>query len=155
MYKGYSSDYYESHKRYKSKNREKYLEWRREYDRVYSKTEKRRENCRIRRQNPQIQIINNHRHKIRRALTGVVRRFSSDSLGIIGLSIEQLKQYLEQRAPQGFTWEKYENDEYQVDHITAACKFNLQCSYHRRLCFHYTNLQLLATEENLRKGVKT
>jgi hypothetical protein len=41
-----------------------------------------------------------------------------------------------------------------VDHIRPCALFDLKCPVNNKLCFHYTNLQPLWAEDNIKKGAK-
>lgn len=76
----------------------------------------------------------------------------------LGCSIDQLKTHLQQTAINNdyttFDINNYSGKEYHIDHIVPCDAFNLKCLYHQKLCFHYTNLQILLKEDNLAKGYK-
>jgi hypothetical protein len=71
---------------------------------------------------------------------------------LIGCSIKFLKQYLEKQFKQGMSWSNY--GKWHIDHIQPCASFDLSKLSEQRKCFHYTNLQPLWAEENLRKGKK-
>ena len=50
------------------------------------------------------------------------------------------------------SWDNY--GEWHIDHIRPMASFNLQEQEEQLKCCHYTNLQPLWAEENLRKGNK-
>jgi len=81
---------------------------------------------------------------------------SNSTLNLLGCSIEQLKQHLQQTAINNgyldFDINSYSTKEYHIDHIVPCDSFNLPCSYHQKLCFHYSNLQILTSIENIKKG---
>ena len=51
-----------------------------------------------------------------------------------------------------FNIENYSGKEYHIDHIIPCAAFNLKCRFHQKLCFNYTNLQILNANENMKKG---
>jgi len=53
----------------------------------------------------------------------------------------------------GMTWENY--GEWQVDHKIPCVNFDLAKESEQYRCFHYSNLQPLWAEDNLRKGWKS
>jgi len=53
-----------------------------------------------------------------------------------------------------FDINNYDGKEYHIDHIIPCDVFNLKCSYHQKICFHYTNLQILKAKENIKKSNK-
>ncbi|MCK9428915.1 MAG: hypothetical protein M0R17_02750 [Candidatus Omnitrophica bacterium] len=67
----------------------------------------------------------------------------SSALKLLGISIENFKKYIISKFTEGMTWEKLMNGEIHIDHIVPCAVFNLKCSYHQKLCFHWSNLQPL------------
>jgi len=74
------------------------------------------------------------------------------TIKLLGCSVKQLKLHLEKHFKPGMSWNNY--GKWHIDHIKPCAKFNLSVISEQRLCFHYTNLQPLWAEENLRKGSK-
>lgn len=81
---------------------------------------------------------------------------TSSILDILGCNIEELKNNLQQTAINNgyiaFDINNYSTKDYHIDHIVPCDAFNLECSYHQKLCFNYNNLQILSSKENLLKG---
>lgn len=71
---------------------------------------------------------------------------------LIGCSIEQLLEHLESQFQDGMTWDNY--GEWHIDHIKPCAMFDFTKEEDQRECFHYTNLQPLWAEDNLRKSDK-
>ena len=69
---------------------------------------------------------------------------------IVGCSPELLKEYLEKQFVQEMTWEN--RSEWHIDHIIPLSSAKTEDELYR-LC-HYTNLQPLWAEDNLKKGNK-
>lgn len=74
----------------------------------------------------------------------------SQTIKLIGCSIEQLKQHLEKQFKLGMSWFNY--GKWHVDHIKPCASFDLTDIEQQKQCFNYTNLQPLWAEENLVKG---
>jgi hypothetical protein len=74
----------------------------------------------------------------------------STTMKLVGCSIEQLKKHLETQFKPKMTWHNY--GKWHIDHIRPCACFNLSKLEEQKKCFHYTNLQPLWAEENLRKG---
>jgi hypothetical protein len=79
---------------------------------------------------------------------------SNNTINLIGCSIEQLKQHLEQQFKPGMTWKNYTFKGWHIDHIIPCSKFNMTKEEEQKKCFHYSNLQPLWAKENLSKGNK-
>ena len=85
------------------------------------------------------------RVRIRRALKGKLKTMKTQEL--VGCSWKELADYLETtKIP-----EKYYSDVH-IDHIKPCSSFDLTDPKQLKECFHYTNLQYLTAQENLKKG---
>jgi len=74
---------------------------------------------------------------------------SDKTLNLLGCDGEFLKTYLESTKVEG---KDYTNAH--IDHIIPCSSFDFSDEEQQRKCFHYTNLQLLPAEENLKKSNK-
>ena len=74
-------------------------------------------------------------------------------LKYIGCTKGQLVAHIEKQFKPGMNWENYGYYGWHIDHIRPCASFDLKEEDLKR-CFHYTNLQPLWAEENLRKGAK-
>lgn len=100
--------------------------------------------------------------KLRKMICGIIRARgvikSAHTLELIGSTIDELIQHLQLTALfngyDDFDINNYSGKEYHIDHIIPCSAFNLKCSYHQKLCFHYSNLQILTAKENLSKSNK-
>jgi len=79
-------------------------------------------------------------------------RKSCKTFEIVGCTPEELKDYLSSKFKDGMNWDNYGVCGWHIDHIiplaTAKDEYDIY-----KLC-HYTNLQPLWSEENLKKGSK-
>lgn len=73
---------------------------------------------------------------------------------LCGCTPAELQSYLEAQFLPGMTWDNWTIDGWHVDHIRPCASFDLTDPEQQRACFHYTNLQPLWWEDNLRKGAK-
>lgn len=71
---------------------------------------------------------------------------------IVGCSVDLLKEHLEKQFKSGMTWENYGLYGWHIDHIIPLASAKTEEEIYT-LC-HYTNLQPLWAEENLRKNKK-
>lgn len=104
----------------------------------------------------------NSKYKITKLLRGRMRSAlkknlkSQSTINLLGCSVTDLKNHLQKTAINNgyseFNIENYKSSEYHIDHIIPCSSFNLKCSYHQKLCFHYSNLQILTKIENILKS---
>jgi hypothetical protein len=73
------------------------------------------------------------------------------SLEIYGCTIPELRSHLESQFQPGMTWDNYGLHGWHIDHIIPCASFDLTDPEQQKACFHYTNLQPLWAEENLKK----
>jgi hypothetical protein len=76
------------------------------------------------------------------------------TLDLIGCDVKKLKQHLESKFLNGMNWENYGFYGWHIDHIIPCSSFDLTDPEQQKKCFHYTNLQPLWAEDNLRKSDK-
>lgn len=101
--------------------------------------------------NPQFRIRRNLRKRANKALKGISK--SAATLSLLGCSVEHLAYHLESQFRPGMTRENY-GSVWEIDHIKPCAAFNLLDPEQQRICFHWTNLQPLFSEENRRKSNK-
>lgn len=101
-----------------------------------------------REQDIHFKISENMRNRVRLALKNGKK--CGKTMDLVGCSIEQLKNYLESLFQENMSWDNY--GLWHIDHIKPCISFDLINPEEQRRCFHYTNLQPLWAEENLKKG---
>ena len=77
---------------------------------------------------------------------------SSKTSELLGCTVEDLRLFLEAEFTEGMTWENY--GKWHIDHIRPCASFNLENPEEQKKCFHWTNLQPLWAQDNIRKGAK-
>jgi len=70
---------------------------------------------------------------------------------LLGCDIKYLKQYLESKFKPNMSWKNYGRTGWHIDHIKPCSLFDMTTPEEQKKSFHYTNLQPLWAEENLRK----
>lgn len=70
----------------------------------------------------------------------IVKKYSA--LKLLGCSIEECKQYIEQQFKPEMNWNNH-GEIWEVDHIKPCSSFDLTNIEQQKQCFHYTNLQPL------------
>lgn len=80
-------------------------------------------------------------------------RKSANTIRLLGCSYFDFKIYLESKFEPGMTWDNYGSgvDKWNIDHIMPCAIFDLTKPEHQRRCFHFSNLQPLWWQDNIRK----
>ena len=104
-----------------------------------------------RNETPTFKLTDNMRRRVNifLKLNNITKR--NKTFDIVGCSPECLKEYLEQKFTEGMSWELM-GKFIHVDHIIPLSSAKTEEEIYR-LC-HYTNLQPLWAEDNLKKGSK-
>ena len=71
---------------------------------------------------------------------------------LVGCGIDALKKHIELKFQDGMSWDNY--GKWHIDHVRPCSSFDLSKPEEQSKCFHYSNIQPLWAEENLRKGAK-
>ena len=79
---------------------------------------------------------------------------SGGTLDLIGCTIPELKEHLQNQFTEEMSWENYGKGGWHVDHIIPCSVFDLTDPVEQKQCFHYTNLQPLWWKDNLTKSDK-
>ncbi len=105
-----------------------------------------------RKTNPIFRMESNLRRRLSLAIVACGNSKSHGTQKLLDCSWQELKIYLESQFQDGMTWDNY--GDWHIDHIKPCCSFDLSNIDEQKLCFHYTNLQPLWAEDNLRKGIR-
>ena len=124
---------------YRNKIQDKVREWRRKYYHTHIT-------------DIGFKILYNLRGRIYLAIKHGYKVASTKDL--VGCSIKELKAHLESKFKDGMSWDNYGVRGWHIDHIIPCAAFDLTKPEEQKKCFHYTNLQPLWAEENLKKGAK-
>jgi hypothetical protein len=147
-------------KRYNLKNAEKNNEycrlWRQnnpDYKIRYNKhnREKLWESEKKRRENPLVKLTCNVRCRVKNFLNSKNIVKNNKTFNIVGCSPEFLKEHLENQFTNGMSWDLM-GQQIHIDHIIPLSSANTEEEIYK-LC-HYTNLQPLWAEDNLKKSNK-
>jgi len=90
------------------------------------------------------------KRNLSRRLNHCMRKDGESILNFIGCSINEAKRHIEKQFTEGMSWDNY--GEWHVDHIRPCSSFNFSNKVEAEACFHYTNLQPLWAEDNIRKA---
>ncbi len=144
-YREYMKDY---SKKWQEENREKWLEYRREWMKNWHKKNQKKIYKR-RRAKSYEKLANAVRCRIRGCIKLNYRSLRTEKL--LGITIDELRLYLERKFKKGMTWDNYGFRGWHLDHIQPLSSFNLTDTEEQKKAFHYTNLQPLWAKDNLRK----
>jgi hypothetical protein len=156
----YNKEYYERTHDYQLARAKEYRDANREdinaSSRLYSKVHRKEIEERRRNYDPsmntQLSIL--LRNRLNRAIRKNYKVGSS--VRDLGCSIEFFKQYLESKFHSGMSWENrgFGNDKWNIDHIIPLSSFDLSDRKQFLEACHYTNMQPLWQQDNLKKGNK-
>jgi len=73
---------------------------------------------------------------------------------LIGCTVQELRDHLEFQFRESMSWDNCGRNGWEIDHIIPCSSFDLTDPEQQKRCFHFSNLQPLWSEENLRKGNK-
>jgi len=99
---------------------------------------------------PKFKLLMNMRSRIWKYLNILNITKKNTTFEIVGCTPSELKEYLEKQFVQGMTWEN--RSEWHIDHIIPLSSVKTEEELYK-LC-HYTNLQPLWAEDNIRKSNK-
>jgi hypothetical protein len=135
----------ESKRRWCLNNKEKIKQWRLDNRDYFNKYNKNRFKT-----DPIFKLIKTQRGRMWAVLKG--KRKYKSTIKLLGCSIEECWNHLEQQFKPGMTRDNY--GLWHVDHIIPCASFDFNDPEQQKKCFHYTNLQPLWAEDNLKKGAK-
>lgn len=155
--------YYEAHR---EEAREAASEWtrtHREEDRAKSRAYRRKPGSREHHNNylkkwrakktetdPSFRLKSVLRARLRRAIVSNLK--SGSAVRDLGCSVEQLYVYLEAQFKEGMSWNNWGTHGWHIDHKKPLSHFDLTDREQFIQACHYTNLQPLWAEDNMKKG---
>jgi hypothetical protein len=161
--KDYSKEYFKKNKDRFDEYRIEYSKLNREKIREYQK--KYREKTKNQRKGKSSEYVRNRvktdlLFKVKRNITDLINKSikgngytkKSKTYELLGCDFETFKNHIESKFQEGMTWENKGKGGWHIDHIypNSLCKSEEELYKNQ----HYTNLQPLWEEENLRKGNK-
>lgn len=99
---------------------------------------------------PEYVLLKRLRSRIYVALKRGVK--SETTMSLLGCSIDFFKQYISEMFFKGMSWDNM--GEWHLDHKKPCVLFDLTKDDEQKKCFHYTNIQPLWSNDNLKKGIK-
>lgn len=103
---------------------------------------------------PNLRIRMLLRSRIGSALRRVGAKKNHKTETLIGCDLITLRRHLETKFQPGMNWENRGALGWHMDHIKPCTAFDLTNEDEQRKCFHWSNLQPLWWQDNLRKGNK-
>jgi len=141
----------ENDRRYRERNAEKLKVKKNEY---YKRVglQRRKEWQAEMMKNPEFRLTKNLRGRIYVALKRGVK--SAPTMELLGCSIEYFKEYIEGKFTKEMNWGNQGKYGWHIDHIIPCYNFDLTKEQDQKLCFHYSNMQPMWWDDNLKKGTK-
>jgi len=140
--------YAEKRKQYIEANKKHILDYAAKYSAANRKSINAKRNLR-RASDPNYKLACALRSRVSHALRAQKVSKTNRSFELLGCSIEEAKQHIEQQFTEGMSWENYALDTWHIDHIIPVNTFDLTKDEEQKKCFHYTNLRPLPAKENL------
>jgi len=141
----------ERNKLYEISNKEKMKKYRQKYYLENKKKINKKRKCYLS-NNLQAKIRHNLRIRIGSVLKGKIK--SGTTMSLLGCDADFFISYIENQFKNGMNWKNYGRNGWHIDHIRPCASFDLTDPEQQKKCFHYTNLQTLWAEDNLRKSDK-
>ena len=108
--------------------------------------------CKTRKINPIYKLISNVRERTKDFLNYKKHNQNSHITDVIGCSPKKLKEHIQNQFKDGMSWDNYGFYGWHIDHKIPLSSAKTEEEIYK-LC-HYTNLQPLWAEDNLKKGSK-
>lgn len=135
------------------KNREREKKQKKEYNKRECVKERRRKQHHERKLSDIEYVLKRRlRCRLRSAIkrVGITKYEKGATMKLAGCNSAFLKIHLEKTFTDGMCWERV--SEMDVDHIIPCFNFDLTKLEEQKKCFHYSNLQMLWREDNLKKN---
>jgi hypothetical protein len=130
----------EKQKEWSEKNRDKLNEWNRKYVKERVKSD------------PNFKVSKRIRSRISNSIKRQKSTKTTIATELLGCSMDECRHHLEKQFTAGMTWDNHGKHGWHIDHIKPCASFDLTDIEQQKQCFHYTNLQPLWAEDNLKKG---
>lgn len=127
-------------KSYYNQNKQQIRDWCRGYERNRRKTD------------PMYKLTKNLRTRLQNSLKCKKWKKNSKFKEYIGCTLEELKYHIESKFKEGMTWDNWKFNGWHIDHIIPLSSAKTEEEM-IKLC-HYTNLQPLWSEDNIKKSNK-
>ncbi len=92
---------------------------------------------------------------IRNRMGGLFKKTpSTNTLKLLGCSVEEYKAYLESKFLSGMNWQNHKHNGWHIDHIVPIDSFDLTKEEEIKKAFHFSNTQPLWSTDNFKKKDK-
>jgi hypothetical protein len=112
-----------------------------------------RKRLREKRKDPFFRMIASMRSRISKEISGGFQKPDS-TIKALGCSFGFFKTWIESKFLPGMSWENYGRHGWHLDHVREVCTFEISDPEQFSACCHYTNLQPLWADQNLKKEHK-
>lgn len=147
-YKAYQREYYENRRDIALKTMKEYY-----YNNKEAVNKKSYEAKKIRlKTNTEFRIKECLASRMRMAIINHKGLKQSSSIELLGADIATVRKHIESQFKPGMTWENHGQIGWNIDHILPCDSFDLTKVEEQKKCFHYTNLQPLWYDDNIRKA---
>ena len=118
----------------------------------YCYREHRKLYVRKRRADPLFVLTERLRGRLRDALVRVKTIRAHKTMEMLGCTIREFRDHIASQFTPGMSFENLQL--WHLDHIKPIAAFDLRDPEQQRQCFHYTNIQPLWAEDNVRKNAR-
>ena len=140
-------------KEYRLKNKEKLKEYKKAYHSrpEFKERRRNRDNNRYK-TDINFRILSICRTRLSHALKGNSK--SASTMELIGCTVDELRRHIESNFEPWMNWENQGLGGWDIDHIKACSRFNVEDPKQQRACFHWSNLQPMEHIANIKKGTR-
>ena len=100
---------------------------------------------------PAFKLVHDMRNRLRSFLRRKGLNKNNKTMELVGCSKDFLREYLEKQFKPGMNWSNHNIKGWHIDHIVPLSKFDCSDPDQLKKACHYSNLQPLWAEENLKK----
>ena len=140
----YKREYYQKNKQAFTRRRRKWYKENRELTTKRNKEKYKKD--------PLFKIARLLRGRLGQAMVGNLK--AAPTRELLGCTYKHARQHIESQFTDGMSWDNHGMHGWHIDHVIPCASFDLTDPEQQKECFHYTNLQPLWAEDNLKKSDK-
>lgn len=99
-------------------------------------------------------LMETYRKRIQESIKNQTACKNLTTLELLGCSIEKCRLHIEKQFQKGMDWTNYGLHGWHIDHRIPCASFDFRDPEQQKACFHFTNLQPLWAEDNMKKSDK-